>query len=200
MSEQHRTHPYGRSADDVRRRDQRLGRLRRVRITQLVVFSALAIALISVGVYAIRELSTPSADPGEITAKDFSGVQPVVSCPDDGAVPLAPDQVTVNVYNGTSRSGLAGSTSSDLVDRGYVAGETGNTREAGKTITIVYGPDGYLAAQSVLAQVGEAVLTLDDREDASVDLLLGDGFGGLVDSSAAAEALDTPVATPDGCG
>lgn len=200
MSEPRRTHPYGRSADDVRRRDQRLGRVRRVRITQLIVFSVLAIAIICVGVYAIRELSAPSAEPGEITVKDFSDAAPDTSCPDEGAMPLAPDQVTVNVYNGTSRSGLAGSTSAELVERGYTAGEVGNTREAGDIATIVYGPDGYLAAQSLLAQVGDATLSLDDREDTTVDLLIGDDFEGLADSSAAQSALEAPVEMPEGCG
>src|SRR5690625_7314360 len=59
MDESPRAHPYGRSADDVRRRIQRTRRTRRVRIAQLLVFSVLAIALISVAVHALGKLREP---------------------------------------------------------------------------------------------------------------------------------------------
>ena len=72
----HDAHPYGRSADDVRRRDRRLRRTRRLRATQLAIFSLLAVALIAVGVYAVGELRQPAADPGQIAPKTF-GAAPV---------------------------------------------------------------------------------------------------------------------------
>ncbi|MFC5277137.1 LytR C-terminal domain-containing protein [Brachybacterium sacelli] len=68
-------------------------------------------------------------------------------------MPLSPAEVTVTVLNGTGRSGLAGETSEQLGERGYTVGDPGNTRESSGPATIVYGPKGYLAAQSVLAQL-----------------------------------------------
>lgn len=200
MSDPHRTHPYGRSADDVRRRDLRARRTRRFRITQIAVFSVAAVLLLGVGAYAIGQLRTPNPAPGVIATKTFGRAEPEVTCPEAGAVPAAPEDVTVNVLNGTGRSGLAGRVSESLADRGYTAGKVGNTSQASGAAVIVYGPSGYLAAQSVLAQVGTAELTLDGRDDASVDLLLGDGFSDLAGSGAAEKALGTPVATPEGCG
>ena len=78
------------------------------------------------------------------------------------------------------------------------------TAASGSPRTIVHGPAGYLAAQSVRAQLAtadfEPVLKLDEsREGTAVDLLLGDGFTVLAPAPAAADALEAPVAAPEGC-
>lgn len=201
MSPSHQdAHPYGRSSDDVRRRDQRLRRTRRLRATQLTIFSILAVALVAIGVYAVGELREPVDEPGVIAQKSF-GPEPVeFSCPDPDAVPLPPGEVTVTVLNGTSRSGLAGDTSAQLAERGYAVQSPGNTRQATGAATIVHGPEGYLAAQSVRVQIQGAQLRLDEQlEDSAVQLLLGDGFTGLEEESAAASALEAPVEPPEGC-
>lgn len=195
-----RAHPYGRSADDVRRRGLRVRRTRRVRITQLVVFSILAIALVGIGAYALDELREPVAEPGVIEPKTFGEGAVEVACPDPDAVPLPPAEVTVRVLNGTTRSGLAGDVTDALADRGYGVGDPGNTRSASGAALVVYGPEGYLAAQSVRAQLTEVELQMDGREGAAVDLLLGEGFEGLEEAEAAGAALEEPVAAPEGCG
>lgn len=199
-SSHHDAHPYGRSADDVRRRDQRLRRTRRMRAIQLTIFSLLAVVLVAIGVYAVGELREPSAEPGVISPKSF-GRDPVeLTCPEPDAVPLPPGDVTVTVMNGTSRGGLAGDVSEDLAGRGFVLETPGNTGKASGPATIVHGPDGYLAAESVRVQVQGAQLSLDTaREGTGVDLLLGDGFTGLEDEATATAALEQPVAMPEDC-
>lgn len=198
-SSHHDAHPYGRSSDDVRRRDQRVRRIRRLRLTQLVFFSVVALALVAVGAYALQELRTPPAEPGVIAEKTFGTGAGEVTCPEPGALPLEPADVQVTVLNGTSRSGFAGRIAEDLTARGYTVAETGNTSKAGARATIVYGPEGYLAALSVQAQVGEAELRLDDREGTAVDLLLGEGISNLTEEAAASAALAEPAAAPEGC-
>lgn len=205
MPTSHRdAHPYGRSADDVRRRDARLRRTRRLRATQLAFFSVLSVLLIAVGVYAVGKLREPVAEPGVIAPKQV-GPEPVaVECPDEGAVPLPPAEVTVTVLNGTTRSGLAGDVAETLGERGYEVAEVGNTRSASGPATIVHGPAGHLAATSVSAQLAmegqEPVLKLEeDREGTGVDLLIGDGFRGTAEEEAAAAVLEAPVAAPEGC-
>lgn len=201
MSTSHRdAHPYGRSADDVRRRDLRLRRTRRMRAIQLAIFSILAVTLIAIGAYAVEELREPSAAPGVIAPKSF-GPDPVeLTCPEPGALPLPPAEVTVTVLNGTSRSGLAGSITEKLGERGFTLGEPGNTHKATGPATVVHGPEGYLAAQSVRAQIEGAQLQLDTKaEGTAVTLLIGDGFTDLQEESAAAALLEQPVGTPEGC-
>lgn len=205
MPTSHRdAHPYGRSADDVRRRDQRLRRTRRLRATQLGMFSVLAVALIGIGVYAVGELQEPSAEPGVISPKSLGPDPMQVQCPDPEATPLEPGEVTVTVLNGTTRSGLAGTTAEELGERGYEVADVGNTRSAGAPVAIVYGPAGYLAAMSVNAQLASAdqepVLKLsEDREGAAVDLLLGTGYRGLAEESEASATLQEAAPAPEGC-
>lgn len=171
-----------------------------MRATQLTIFSLLAIVLIGIGVYAVGELGEKTADPGVINPKSFGPEAVTLTCPEPGAVPLSPAEVTVTVLNGTSRSGLAGGVAEDLAERGYLIEGTGNTRQATGEATIVHGPDGYLAAQAVKAQVQGSQLRLEEqREGTTVDLLLGKGFTGLGEESAAAAALKQPVETPEGC-
>lgn len=200
MSSSHRdAHPYGRSADDVRRREQRVRRTRRVRAVQLAIFSLLMVVLVVVGAYAVGQLREPSAEPGVIAPKTFGNPAAEVTCPEPGAVPLPPAEVSVTVLNGTSRAGLAGEVTEQLGERGFTTGEAGNTTKAGSGATVVHGPDGYLAAQSVRVQVPEATLKLDEREGAEVDLLLGSGYAGLTDGEEAAAGLETAVEIPEGC-
>ncbi len=201
MSSSHRdARPYGRPVDDLRSRDQRLRRSRRRRAVQLIVFCVLCLALVVTGVLAVRELQKPAAEPGVIAPKSLGADPVALSCPEPGAVPLAPGEVTVTVLNGTSRSGLAGSVSAELVGRGFLAGGTGNTQQATGPATIVHGPEGYLAAQSVRVQIQGAQLRLEEgRPGTAVDLLIGEGYTGLEEESVAAAALAEPVETPEGC-
>lgn len=192
-------HPYGRSADDVRRRSLRTSRTRRLRITQLVVFAVLMVTLVAIGAYALQELRDPPPEPGVIEQKTLRSARAELACPDPGAAPLPPAEVQVRVLNGTGRSGFAGSISEELAQRGYVMGDPGNTTQASGPAIIVHGPDGYLAAQSLLAQVPGAQLRLEQREGTAVDLLMGDDFPGLAAPEAAQQVLDQPVQPPESC-
>lgn len=205
MPTSHRdAHPYGRSAQDVRRREERSSRQRRLRMTQLIVFSALAVALIAAAVFAATRLMGPD-DPAPAAPTGASdGGGPTLAaqglvCPEPGATPAAPGEVSVSVLNGTSRSGLAGDVTGALAERGYQTGSPGNTSEAGPGVTVAYGPAGYRQAAAVAAQFEGAALQLDEREDASVTVMLGSGFEALSDPAIAQERLTQPVAVPEGC-
>ena len=99
-----------------------------------------------------------------------------LECGESGRGRRRAEQVEVRVLNGTTRSGFAGSVSEELAARGYTTGDPGNTSQASGPATIVHGPEAYLAAQSLLAQVPGAQLRMEQREGPAVDLLLGDGF------------------------
>ncbi|PWH06495.1 hypothetical protein DEO23_05875 [Brachybacterium endophyticum] len=203
MSSSHRdAHPYGRSNVDVRRRDARRRRQRRVRITQLIVFSVAMIGIVCALAYALRQLTEDGgtaagpSDAGTSVPLGADGVQ----CPAPGSKPVAPEDVSVTVLNGTSRSGLAADVAGTLEDRGFDPGKAGNTKASSGPVTIVYGPSGYLAATSVAAEFDDPSLRLEeDREDSTVDVLIGDGFKDLRAKSKAAETRTKAAAVPSGC-
>jgi hypothetical protein len=118
--------------------------------------------------------------------------------PPAAALPL-PRTITVNVYNATTRTGLALSTSLELAARGFKTGSVAND-PAKKIIAasaeVRYGPSGAVAAKVVAAQVIGAVMVPDHRKDASVDFVLGDGYVALASPQQAAATLATITAVP----
>ncbi|WP_165984229.1 LytR C-terminal domain-containing protein [Streptomyces sp. YIM 98790] len=72
-----------------------------------------------------------SGKPAEAGERDGNGSPGNTSCPagqDDAkpAAPPEPETITVNVYNATTRSGLAQSTADALAERGFVIGVVDN--------------------------------------------------------------------------
>lgn len=203
MSSHRDAHPYGRSAEDVQRRERRRSRTRRVRITQLVVLSVLIIALACTAWYAWLQLNRPEEAPAPAAGTSDGGGARTGSggivCPPPGAVPSPPGEVRVSVRNGTAAEGLAGQTGQELASRGFALGEVGNTEAPGAAVVIVHGPQGYLAASAVAAEFDGAELRMDEREGTAVDLILGDGSVHMLPADAAAERLAAPVAAPAGC-
>ncbi|MFC0675624.1 LytR C-terminal domain-containing protein [Brachybacterium hainanense] len=197
MPDHHDAHPYGRSVHDVRRRTLREARHRRMRITQLIVFSALIILLVGAVAVAVNLVRSPQpAPPAAATPSAAS------TCPAAGAVPAPPAEVTVTVLNGTSTRGLAGDVTAELAERGYATGKAGNAQSADAPAAVIYGSGGYLAAASVAAQIDGAVLVPGDAEGAEgaeVTLVIGADWPGLRAPEAATAALAEPVAVPEGC-
>ncbi|MER6688973.1 LytR C-terminal domain-containing protein [Streptomyces minutiscleroticus] len=126
---------------------------------------------------------------------------------------LEPKQITVNVLNATTRSGLAKDTADELKKRGFRIGEVGNaTKEYDKKVAgtgVVLGAkDAANAALPVLGtQLTGAELKTDSRgKPAEVDLIIGDEFKKLAEKRDADKALTTlaaaepkPSRTPGNC-
>ncbi|MGY5101958.1 LytR C-terminal domain-containing protein [Streptomyces sp. 900105245] len=119
----------------------------------------------------------------------------------------APGAITVNVYNATTRGGLAKKTADELKKRGFKIGDVGNAaKEFDKRIKgtgMLLGP---VTAQStslpVLAtQLADAERRTDaGRKGAVLDLIIGDAFKGLAKPAAAQQALTAltaPAASAD---
>ena len=106
---------------------------------------------------------------------------------------VTPGEVTVNVYNATGRSGLAGSTSKLIADRGFVLGKVANDPSKRKTPAVAevrHGPKGAAAAELVAAVMptGTTVVA-DKRTDATVDVALGTAFKTLLPATAPTQQL-----------
>lgn len=117
------------------------------------------------------------------------------AAPASAALPV-PAQITVNVYNATTRSGLAKTTADELKKRGFKIGQVGNaSAQFDKKVTgagIVLGPSGGVnSSMPVLgSQLPGAERRADaGRKDASVDLVIGDGFKALAAPADVAKAI-----------
>lgn len=85
-----------------------------------------------------------------------------------------------NVYNATSRSGLARSAAEALTAAGFNVGKVANDPENKALpgqVEIRFGPSGEPFATSFRDDYGQAVsMTPVEREDTTLDVVLGDAF------------------------
>ncbi|MFC9286592.1 LytR C-terminal domain-containing protein [Streptomyces sp. NPDC057052] len=113
-----------------------------------------------------------------------------------------PAQITVNVFNATTRSGLAKTTADELEKRGFRIGEVGNAGpQYDKKVTgtgVLLGPAASLnTSLPVLATQLTAAERRTDaaRKGAAIDLIIGNGFKALTSGPEATRAL-TALAAP----
>lgn len=179
-------------------------RRRRMHERQAVVFGVLLAGLAVAGLgsaalytetlslpFLARPFSTP---PAESTKADST------YCPPEGAMPVAIGEITVDVYNGSDVRGLAAQTSDILKDRGFQVGATENALVTAEGVgRIIYGTQGIAAAYTLWAYVPDAVLQLDTRGDATVDLVVGSEFAGIENPEDVIIDPASPLVGPPGC-
>ncbi|PJI86554.1 LytR cell envelope-related transcriptional attenuator [Luteimicrobium subarcticum] len=151
---------------------------------QAVVFGLLIGALILVGLFAVgiatgavkspvdRSIQTASPDDDAMTT-----AQPCVPAK---TKPVSYGRIKVNIYNASSRAGLATTVSRELDARGFKTGTIGNSTQDIKSQRIVFGPKGVAAAYTLAAQVPDAKLVLDARKNRTVDVVLSASYSALV--------------------
>ena len=90
---------------------------------------------------------------------------------------VTPENTKVNVYNASSRDGLAGSVARSLGERGFVIGKVANdpsSRKPPKVAEIRYGPKGEAQAKLLRTSLPKGTtLVKDKRKVVTVDLALG---------------------------
>ncbi len=163
----------------------RARRRKRTAITLVVVIGILAAAFYYASSYWSKGATRAASAPTCTITPGPSG-------------PVFPSQVTVNVYNATSRTGLAASVGRIVTARGFVLGTVANDpakKSIPGTAEVRYGAAGERAAKLVQTLVAGATLVKDTRADASVDLVLGSGYKELVTATGTASL---PTAPP-GC-
>lgn len=111
-----------------------------------------------------------------------------------------PEATTVNVYNSTTRNGLAASTAKGLTKEGFLIGKIAND-PLGKKLPgvaqIRHGAAGTAQAELVLETVGKGgQVVKDKRKGASVDLVLGKKFTALIPLPTPALPACPPPSTP----
>lgn len=172
--------------------------------TALVLLVGLA-ALVAAGWFgwamANRGDDTTATGPSTSTSTSASSCAPAAPSPTSTRKPKPPPKpktITVNVYNSTTRSGLARKTADLLHDRGFMIGNVTNDHAPKPVVGIAevrYGPKGVPAAHVVAAQVMGAKLVEDKRTSADVDLAVGAKYKKLA-TPAQVKAAMSPSAKP----
>ncbi|MEO5781134.1 MULTISPECIES: LytR C-terminal domain-containing protein [Arthrobacter] len=135
----------------------------------LVALAGLVIAGIVVALAIINgQLTVPTPE----RSKEASSL-----CPAETHEYLPPESVTVNVYNSTSRPGLARGVADEFAARKFVVGAIANKSTGFRGVALVVsGAAGQSAALSVQRQVPGSDYFQDGRADATVDVILTDDF------------------------
>ena len=89
------------------------------------------------------------------------------------------DQVVVSVFNGSGRSGLAGSTSAQLAERGFVAGDVADSPQPAATTQIWSSDPTNPAVQLVQKQFKGAQVVPGNPIGVGVVVVVGEKFTAL---------------------
>ncbi len=162
---------------------------RRKRRRTLITLAVVVLGLFFAFWYA---LSYYRADTGA-----EAGGAPTATCtPYDPAV-ATPAKTKVNVYNATSRNGLAGSTAKAFSSRGFVVDKIANDPTERKTPAVAevrHGSKTKAQAKLVLSTMPKGTVLVNDKRKAIVvDVALGTKFTALVPVPSAS----TPTMCPD---
>jgi hypothetical protein len=156
-----------RDADDTVRVRRRV-----LHAVVLVLLIGLLIAAIITALAIINgRLKFPAAEPAEET---------VSSCP-TGTFDYTPnDKINLNVYNSTSRPGLAQSVADEFLARKFVVGAVANIEASyGGIAAVVSGAAGQSAAFTVQRNLPGSDYFQDGRTDGSVDVVLAQDYKAL---------------------
>lgn len=172
---------------------------------QAIVFGSLAIILVTVALAALGVFLQVLPPPFSSEFTDLKAQEEAAQfapCPAAGALPVGYGEITANVYNGTDRSGLAGSTSESLAGLGVVINTQANYAAgsyAGPTL-IVTGYDGVSAAYTVAALFpGTEILYDPNRVDAVIDVVVGEAYEAMNDPAVSSLDPAVPLVGLEGC-
>lgn len=139
----------------------------------LVLLAGLIAAGIIVALAIINgRLHLPAAEPAPA---------PVSSCPASMFDYTPNDKINLNVYNSTSRPGLARTVADEFLARKFVVGNVSNINAGYRGVAaVVSGAAGQPAAFTVQRNVPGSDYFQDGRTDASVDVILAQDYKALV--------------------
>jgi LCP family protein required for cell wall assembly len=141
------------------------------------------------------ELTTGAGDP----AADSGAEAPAAAPPTEAAAPapegatIAPSAVSLDVLNGTGRTGLAGTVADLLRGQGFTVGSVGNEAGTVNETVVRYGPNMLERARTVVAAVPGSVLQQSDSIGDTVQLVIGPGYSTVVPVQVSAPPADGAV-------
>ncbi|WP_454296357.1 LytR C-terminal domain-containing protein [Salana multivorans] len=171
---------------------------------QTIIFGSLtvilvALALAALGVF-LNILPAPF-DPDFTNDNAQVDTGPVVPCPAEGALPVEWSGITTNVYNGTTRGGLAGATAEALRATGVVTAIEANYPHGSYdgTVLITTGVEGISSAYSIAPLFPAYEILFDGtKTDGVIDVVVGRQFEAMTPDASPLDPA-APIAAPEGC-
>lgn len=182
---------------------QRAVRRRHLLERQAVIFGGLIATLLTLLVAGLAVWFGAVPSPVSVPFESPTPVDTTVAapCPPADAPPVPYNEITLNVYNGTTRGGLAAATAGELAARGFQIAARANDpfgRYDGATL-LRAGATGLDEAYTVAALFPDAVVQLDIREESTVDVTLGSLYDGMRPAQEAELDPGQPIPAPPGC-
>jgi hypothetical protein len=139
----------------------------------------------------------------ESTADD-TDVSPIIAAPTCAVVAPTdappPEEIGLNVYNATGRSGLAQNVAGEMRERGFAILDVANdptTRTVVHVAEIRATDEDQPGVELLLSHFPGAVFYGDERTEPSIDLVLGEAFDGVAPEPEAGEPAEPEgTATP----
>ena len=158
-----------------------------VRLRRRIVHGVVLVMLVGLLVAAIMVAFAIMNGQIKLPVAERSKAAAVSVCPAATYDYTPPEKVNVNIYNSTSRPGLARSVADQLAARKFIVGAVGNTTSSYRGVALVVsGAAGQSAAFSVQRNVPGSDYFQDGRTDQSVDVIITGDFKEL----AKAELVD----------
>jgi len=151
----------------------------------------------------LRGQSTPVADEAGVPSATSAPLPCSTTMVTPAEVLPRTSRITINVYNGTKRQGLAGETAQALGARGFVVKEVANDPEGQKVAGVAeirYGPKGAVAAQLLGFYLPGAEMVPDDRSKKVIDVVIGKEYTEVMGEALVAAALASPSPSTSGPG
>ena len=144
--------------------------------------------------------SAAPSDPADAPATPEPAPTGTAPVADPNLLTVAPQQVTVNVFNGIGTPGLASDAAAALSGQGFTVGEIENQITGSFESVVRYPPELVEAARTVAASVPNSVLQ-EGTAGGFIDLVVGSSFSGVVpvvisEVPPAPESPESPTASP----
>ncbi|TXR96323.1 LytR family transcriptional regulator [Streptomyces sp. col6] len=179
---------------------------RRSKVILASIASVVALGLAGWGTLQLIDVFTGGDKTASAADRTERCASPKPSAP--AKVLPKPAKITVNVYNATTRSGLAKAAADELKKRGFKIGEVGNAtaaydKKVPGTGLLLGAPAAVDGSFPVLGtQLPGAATKTDARKNAEVDLIIGKKFTAFSKPQVAASALTAlakPAPAPSSC-
>lgn len=158
----------------------RAKRRRRLQQRQTVIYGLLiaGLAVAAAFAYLVFSGTVPSPWTRPITMPEKIETSETMECPPEGAYSVAFGSVKANVFNSSNQQGIAVSVAGTLREYGVTVDEVGNWPKFLRTDgQLQAGKAGIVAAYTLQQVFPTMQVMIDDREDASVDVILGHTYG-----------------------